>query len=166
MYYNNVLFCCILFLLLIYNTSLDNTNCINHLDEMSCLVPDSTSNYRGVEHFMSSQVKSCHVMSCQVKSSHVMSCHVMSCQVMSCHVMSCQVMSCHVMSCQVMSCHVMSSHVMSCHVMSSQVKSSQVKSVPQAKSSLSLKLSQVCPSSLNIVINYSFDILYVLSIKY
>ena len=52
MYYNNVLFCCILFLLLIYNTSLDNTNCINHLDEMSCLVPDSTSNYRGVEYFM------------------------------------------------------------------------------------------------------------------
>ena len=25
---------------------------VNHLDEMSCLVPDSTSNYRGVEHFM------------------------------------------------------------------------------------------------------------------
>ena len=36
----------------IIRTSLDNTNCINHyLDEMSCLAPDSTSNYR-VEHFM------------------------------------------------------------------------------------------------------------------
>ena len=39
--------------------------------------------------------------------------------------------------------------------------SSKVKYVPQAKSSMSLKLSQACLSSLNIVINYSFDIMNI-----